>query len=124
MSQSDLRTLLQDAAEIQLVASLVSERVQKAEADTVEAKSRRCRGCNTNLCGSFVPSASHRINVPSGSGLRGKIRRVQASVPLSANGFQDLCSLTLRLQHQDNCFTLYKLQPLRGVRAFTKRTRV
>ena len=29
MSQSDLRTLLQDAAEIQLVASLVSERVQR-----------------------------------------------------------------------------------------------
>ena len=29
MSQSDLRTLLQDAAEIQFVASLVSERVQR-----------------------------------------------------------------------------------------------
>ena len=43
MNTSDLSNMLQDAAERQLVASLVPELTQEADAVAVEAKSRRSR---------------------------------------------------------------------------------
>ena len=55
MSRSDLRTLLQHCGRNATCSFACVRATAEAQVDTVETKSPRYRGCNANVCGSFVP---------------------------------------------------------------------
>ena len=93
MSKSDLlrhlRTLLHDAAGIELVASLAFERTQKQK---LTGTFMRWNVHGTTELHKFNKCCIHDIGkIWLPRRLRRKFRRVQASVPLSANDFQSLC---------------------------------